>query len=56
MELRIICKRLRLSRMTLNQVRKRFSVEDEEKLAQHRTLWHTIEKARDLQEMIIDDD
>ena len=34
-------KTLRLNRMTLNQVRKRFSVEDQEKWAQHRTLWHT---------------
>ena len=45
LELIIIRKRLRLNRVTLNQVRRRFCVEDEENWAQHRTLWHTIGKA-----------
>ena len=56
MELSIISKRLRLNWMTLNQVRKRFCVEDEENWAQHRTLWHTIGKASDLWDVVIDDD
>ena len=56
MELSIIRKRLRLNRVTLKQVRKRFCVEVEENWAQYRTLWHTIAKASDLQDVVIDDD
>ena len=56
MEPSIIRKRLRLNKVTLNQVRKRFCVEDEENWAQHRTLWHTIGKAWDLRDVVIDDD
>ena len=44
LELSIITKD-RFNRVTLNQVRKRFCVQDEEKWAQHRTLWYTIGKA-----------
>ena len=37
MELSIICKRLQLNRVTLNQARKRFCIEDEENpVAHHR--------------------
>ena len=49
-------KKLRLNRVTLNQVRKSFCVEDEENWAQHKTLWYTIGKAWDLQDIVIDDD
>ena len=35
----------RLSRVTMNQIRQRFCVQDEEVWAQHATLWHTIGKA-----------
>ena len=56
LELSIICEKLRLNRVTLNQVRKRFCVEDEENWAKHRTLWHTIGKAWDLWDVVIDDD
>ena len=44
------------NRVTLNQVRKRFCAEDEENWAQHRTLWHTVGKASDLRDAVIDDD
>ena len=56
LELSIVRERLRLNRVTLNQVRKRFCVEDEENWAQHRTLWHTIGKAWGLWDVVIDDD
>ena len=56
MELSIVGKRLRLNRVTVNQVRKRFYAEDEENWAQHRTLWYTIGKAGDLRDVVIDDD
>ena len=56
LELSIVRERLRLNGVTLNQVRKRFCVEDEENWAQQRTLWHTIGKARDLPDVVIDDD
>ena len=56
MELSVIRKRLTLNRVTLNQVRKRFRVVDEENWAQHRTMWHTIGKAWDLRDVVIDDD
>ena len=45
LELSFIRERLRHNKVTLNQVRKKFCVEDEENWAQHRTLWHTIGKA-----------
>ena len=56
MELSIIRKRLRLNRVALNQVRKRFCVKDEEDWAQHRTLWDTMGEARDLRDVVINDD
>ena len=56
LELSIIHRRLKLNRVVLNQVRKKFCVEDEENWAQHRTLWHTIGKAWDLRDVVIDDD
>ena len=56
LELSIFRERLRLNRVTLNQVRKRFCVEEEENWAQHKTLWHTIGKAWDLWDVVIDDD
>ena len=56
LELSIVRERLRLNRVTLNQVRKRFCVEDEENWTQHKTLWHTIGKAWDLWDVVIDDD
>ena len=56
LELSIVRERLRLNRVTLNQVRRRFCVEDEENWAQHRTLWHTIRKAWDMWDVVIDDD
>ena len=52
----IIRKRLRLNRVTPNQVRKMFCLEDEENWAQHRTLWHTIGKVWDMRNVIINDD
>ena len=55
-ELSIVREKLRLNRVTLNQVRKRFCVEDEENWTQHGTLWHTIEKACRLWDVAIDDD
>ena len=45
LELSVVRERLRLNLVTLNQVKNRFCVEDEENWAQHRTLWHTIGKA-----------
>ena len=54
--LSIIRKRLRLNRVALNQVRKRFCVKDEEDRAQHRTLWDTMEEARDLRDVVINDE
>ena len=55
-ELSIIRKRLRLNTVALNQVRKRFCVKDEEDCAQHRTLWDTMGEARDLRDVVINDD
>ena len=55
LELSIVHERLWLNRVTLNQVRKRFCVEDEENWAQHRTLWYIIGKAWDLWDVVIED-
>ena len=56
LKLSIIRERSRLNRVTMNQVGQKFCVEDEENWAKHRTLWHTIGKAWDLQDVVIDDE
>ena len=56
MELSILRQRLRLNRVALNQIRKRFCEKDEEDWAQHRTLWDTMGEARDLRDVVINDD
>lgn len=53
LKLSAICKRLRLSGITLNQVRRRFCAEDEEDWAEHRALWDSMGKLRNLWYVVI---
>ena len=46
-ELSVVCKRLSLNGMALNQVIKRFCVEDEEDWAQHGALQNILRRSRE---------
>lgn len=53
MKLSVVCRRLRLNGMALNQARKRFGVEDEEEWALHSALQNTIGQSVDLRHVVI---